>query len=384
MTATTGSVDHRLNNFAFIRLCAAVLVIAGYAFRLNGSSYDPYYAWTAAGTTGELGIAVFFTAAGFLAMRSWLDDANPVRFLLRRLLRILPGLAGAVLVCALVLGPLVTGLDRREYFDSPQTWDYLYNLLLYPARYRLPGVFAGLPVPEVVNGSLWVAAVGATLYAGLAGLGTLGLLRIRMVPALVFLGLLAGGTVLRMLHPEPVVRLWMDLHTLLGYGAYFFAGAALCRLEGAIPRLPSVLLALLLLFVLCLGTPALPAVSCFVLPYLIVCIAQEDNPALRRLDRAGNLSYGLFLYAFPAQQLVVLAFGTAMGPVLSMLFAALLAFPLAALSWVLVERPALGLKRWLAPRARPALPADGRRGAGQEMGQSASSPELPAPGGLRP
>jgi len=347
MTATANSVNYRVNNFDFIRLCAATFVIVSHAFRLNGVPYDPYYSWTLHGTLSEIGVNTFFTVSGLLVTRSWDGDPNAFRFAMRRILRIVPGLAVVTLLCAFVMGPLVTTLPREDYFASPLIEGYLRNVAIYPIQYILPGVFANLPVPGVVNGSMWTLAVEATMYIGIAVLGTLGFLRWRFFPVVMFFGFIAIRVTLLKNHPGPFFWMWMDVHTIFDCGAYFFAGATLYKFDTVIPRLPSLLFALLLLFVVCMGTPAVPIVTYFVLPYLIFCIAFEENKAMHKLSELGDFSYGVYIYAFPVQQLVILAFGTAMGAVLSMTLTALLTFPLAALSWFLVERPVLRLK----PRA---------------------------------
>lgn len=353
MTAIATGVNYRVNNFDFIRLCAATFVIVSHAFALNGVPYDPYYAWTLHGTLSEIGVNTFFTVSGLLVTRSWDGDPNAFRFALRRILRIVPGLAVVTLLCAVVMGPLVTTLPREAYFASPLFEGFLRNILIYPIQYVLPGVFANLPIPGVVNGSLWTLAVETTMYVGIAVMGTLGLLRWRFLPVVLFLGFIAIRIALKTSHPQPLFWMWMDVHTIFDCGAYFFAGATLYKFDTVIPRLPSLLFALLLLFIVCMGTPALPVVTYFVLPYLIFCIAFEENEAMHRISEVGDFSYGVYIYAFPAQQLVILAFGTAMGAVLSMTLTALLTFPLAALSWFLVERPVLRLK----PRARRRITA---------------------------
>ncbi len=352
MTASASTVNYRVNNFDFIRLCAAIFVIVSNAFALNGVPYDPYYAWTLHGTLSEIGINIFFTVSGLLVTRSWDGDPNAFRFALRRILRIVPGLAVVTLLCVFMMGPLVTTLPKDEYFASPLLPGFLHNILIYPIQYGLPGVFANTPTPGVVNGSLWTLAVGASMAIGVAILGTLGFLRWRFFPMVLFLGFIATRITLQKLHPTPIIWMWMDVHTIFDCGAYFFAGASLCKFDTVIPRLPSLLFAFLLLFVACMGTPALPIVTYFVLPYLIFCIAFEENKVMQSVSEIGSFSYGVYIYAFPVQQLVIQLFGTAMGPVLSMTLTALLTFPLAALSWFLVERPMSRLKP--RPRRKPA------------------------------
>jgi len=63
-------------------------------------------------------------------------------------------------------------------------------------------------------------------------------------------------------------------------------------------------------------------------------------------NRFGDYSYGVYIYAFPVQQLAVTAGFD--GPLPNGLATILVVLPLAALSWHLVEKPALNLKDRLA------------------------------------
>ena len=109
-------------------------------------------------------------------------------------------------------------------------------------------------------------------------------------------------------------------------GMLFFAGAALQLLNWRTP------------FWLGIASwIALPFVGAFALPTAVLGLAREGKlPA--------DLSYGVYIYAFPIQQLLV-TYGH-----LNHATAILAVIPFAAMSWFLVEKPALKLK----PGPRPA------------------------------
>jgi len=64
---------------------------------------------------------------------------------------------------------------------------------------------------------------------------------------------------------------------------------------------------------------------------------------LRRFRTAPDLSYGMYIYAFPIQQAII-AYLPPMEPLLHFGLAFTLVLIPAALSWYLVEKPALALK----------------------------------------
>ena len=91
--------------------------------------------------------------------------------------------------------------------------------------------------------------------------------------------------------------------------------------------------------------------------YVALALAYHPWLQITAYRRMGDYSYGTYVLAFPIQQLLVWRFGIG-DPLL--LFAATMAvtLPLAALSWHLVEKPALAMKGQLAawrPRLRYGL-----------------------------
>jgi len=87
--------------------------------------------------------------------------------------------------------------------------------------------------------------------------------------------------------------------------------------------------------------------------YVVVWVGLELP--IRDLERRGDLSYGIYLYAFPVQQLLAVRAGYRWGVAVYILLTLVLVVPLAVGSWFLVERPAL---RWKSPRHRDATVAN--------------------------
>jgi peptidoglycan/LPS O-acetylase OafA/YrhL len=80
---------------------------------------------------------------------------------------------------------------------------------------------------------------------------------------------------------------------------------------------------------------------------VIVCGALIHNERFRlRTD----LSYGVYIYAFPIQQLLVICGLGSMNPIAFWVIATTATLPIAALSWTLVEKPAMSLKSRLLRR----------------------------------
>ena len=334
----------RDNNFDVLRLFAALLVIYGHAYALTGAA-APAFAGNGVHT---IGVKIFFSISGYLVAASWLRDPDLLRYLIRRAVRIFPALAIVVLASAFVLGPLMTTLPLRSYFADPSTAFYLKNIVLY-ISYHLPGVFMTNPWPVAVNGSLWSLPAEFSMYLLLpATLGGVGLPRLRPVA-------FAAGTLVfccvavyfvRIAEPRaPIVVYATNVWSWLEVAPYFLIGAvyAVGRLERFL-NLPVAFIGLFALAVFETGPAVKEALLYMALPYGCLAFALERSRALKVFVRAGDLSYGLFLYSFPVEQILAAFFGARGGPWKTFLTATLLSAILAYASWHLVEKRALQWK----------------------------------------
>jgi peptidoglycan/LPS O-acetylase OafA/YrhL len=105
-------------------------------------------------------------------------------------------------------------------------------------------------------------------------------------------------------------------------------------------------------------TPASGIATAVVLPYLVMYLALRRPPALSALTARADISYGVYIYAFPIEQVAVHALGARTNPLLVLLIALPTTVLLAALSWRLIERRCLDLKRRLNTPSQPSRVAD--------------------------
>lgn len=330
------------NAFTLLRFLAATLVVVGHSFPILGRPER--------GVLGEslggLAVDIFFVMSGYLVTSAWQRRTSVLQYARNRALRIVPAYAGVALVTVLVLGPLVTTLPLDAYLRSEATWLYLRNATFTVMRFDLPGVFLTNPLPVVVNGSLWTLPIEATMYVAVVVLGLAGLLERRRL--LLVLALLAA--VKYFAEPSLVARdvtLFgvMPAASVVSFGIFFLLGALAWLWRETLVLRVDVAAALLLV------TWALPpstvdrAVFTVAVAYATLLAARCPWTWATRFGRRRDLSYGLYLYAFPLQQCVVLVGGPGMPLVLHLALSMLLALGCAALSWRFVEQPALALKR---------------------------------------
>ena len=338
----------RDNNLDALRLLAAGAVLFSHSFLIAEGTerHEPLMMLTGGESKlGLVGVFIFFAISGFLVSESYDRTASPLRFLAKRALRIFPGLFAALLVAAFLIGPVVTRLPLGDYLSRDAVYRYVVgNTLLNLTAHELPGVlFVDNPVGLEVNGSLWTLRYEFMMYLLVLGLGAARLLRwgallpllalglaYPYVPALAFLD--AFGWLL------PFFVIGMLLYTLRDRGV-FDGRLALLAVAGLALSVP--LHRFNAGFAVCGG-------------YLALYLARDRRLPVVPATRFGDLSYGLYIYGWPAEVTAMYASGGRASWWQVFLAGLALAAPAAFLSWRFVEEPMLRLKPRGAPRRRAA------------------------------
>jgi peptidoglycan/LPS O-acetylase OafA/YrhL len=343
----------RQNNFDFLRFIAAALVILSHAFPLTTGRADTEPVTIVSGgqtSMGHIAVGIFFVISGILITQSFDRSRNLSAFVQARGLRIFPGLVVAIVLSALVLGPAVTSLPLQTYFADPGTYRYLKGVTLHGMPVQLPGVFNENPFAGVVNGSLWTLLYELKFYIVVAIMGMAGLLR--RGPVLLAV---AGAAVALPFFPAG------DSHHLSEFFLFFGTGMLLYLFRDRI-RLHNGLALLSLAGLVGTALAGRGFTYAFALggSYLIFYLAYAPWLRMHGFARHGDLSYGLYIYAFPVQQTLIYLNGGRMFWLANFALALPCAAALAFASWHLVEKRALAWKKasladWLPGRARPML-----------------------------
>ncbi len=355
----------RDNNFNLIRISAALMVLITHsvALGLGDPSAEPLRA-TLGITLGTIAVDLFFVASGLLVCNSLMRSRSLLEFGWARSLRILPALIAMLLLVVIGLGTAITTLSPAAYLSSPLTFDYLKKCatLFFGVGYTLPGVFETNPYANAVNGSLWTLTYEVRIYALLAVAWAVAKVG-RSHQELVFRALVGTSAVVSAafylsLHPHSADEL-----PFLRLLYMFCTGAAFHVLRDRIPLSARFFWALLagLFFTARFHRESFFFVYSLGIPYLLLYLAYVPGGAIRKYNRIGDYSYGVYIYAFPVQQtLVQLVPGIA---VPALLFASVgVALTLAMLSWHLLERRALEQRSSCVAWTRRHFTDRGRRG----------------------
>ena len=335
-----GDFTHgRDNNIQLLRLVAAAAVMLFHSYVFTGHiGDDPVWRATGATDSSLIGVECFFVLSGFLVTRSWLSRPGLAAFVVARVLRIYPALFVAVAL-SIALAGVSSDLPWPAFLTSPVTIDYAWrNALAWEVRFTLPGAFLANPYPAPVNGSLWTLPVELRLYIAVAIAGLAGLLA-RPDRCAAAIAVLIALFVWKpeWLPLEPNGATVRNLALLFGLGALAYVARA---------RVPLSLTAFAVGVVLFITNPwGLGRGVAFLLTiaYGVLVLAYHPRIQWRGYNRVGDYSYGLYVYAFPIQQTIVGRLPELTSVELfAVSFAGTLA--LAAISWHVLERPALSLK----------------------------------------
>ena len=226
------SPAHRTNNFDFLRLFAALMVIYGHGWNLSTDGGPGFWGVPFA----RVGLDIFFSISGYMVTGSWLRAPRLGLFMRKRALRILPGLAACVTFWFLA-GARLTQLPLADYLTNHNALKYLSNIILHPVLY-LPGVFQGLREHGAVNGSLWSLFPEALCYLTVP---VFALLALRARMSALALGGVAAGTLGLWLFYGYDGPAWVinaaDVKYMLVQVPFFFAGGLLRLLEDRLPGL---------------------------------------------------------------------------------------------------------------------------------------------------
>jgi peptidoglycan/LPS O-acetylase OafA/YrhL len=340
---TLRSGGHRDNGFDTIRLIAASLVLISHSVPIvtGFNDQEPLH-WLTGGqaTLGKMSVGAFFTVSGLLIARSYDASTSLASFVQKRVLRIMPALLVACMILAFVYGPIFSSAPLQAYYMN--SWRFLANAVFLPHDYRLPGVFENRP-SSAVNGSLWTLKFEVACYIGAAV--ALAISRFRLTA--VFLAWLISF---------PLAAYLLDGRTLEGAAFYlalishlfrfFGAGMILYLLREHIPIRKDLAWGCLGLVFFGLFTPFFVEIAAVAGSYCLVVFAYEAPKPFKDLTAKGDISYGVYVYAWPIQQVFApLSYGVPLGWILNSAISLPITLLAGIASWLLVEKPALALKR---------------------------------------
>jgi peptidoglycan/LPS O-acetylase OafA/YrhL len=329
----------RANNIQLLRLLAATCVVLFHSYALTGRwTSEPLWKVAPELNFGVLGVKCFFVISGFLVTQSWLARRDPGGFVIARVLRIYPALVAATIFTILLAGASST-LPWGSFLSHAQTWDYAWRVALgWDMVYRLPGAFPANPFPHDVNGSLWTLPIELRLYVAVLLAGIAGLLARRLA----WLAALLALAALFSLRPDWFPLAPNDL-VVRELALLFALGSLACVWRDAIPLSLAGLAIAVALVIWNPGGLARTHLFAPLLTYGVLVAAYHPRLQWPSFRRAGDYSYGVYVYSFPLQQTLMQRVPE-LDPAGLFALSLPLTIGVAAASWHALEQPALRLK----------------------------------------
>ncbi len=336
-------LDPRRNSLNLVRLVLAASVLFAHGYYIAGAGTGPQIDGQNLGGWAVFG---FFAVSGYLITASrW---SNPLgTYLVHRIARIFPAYLVCLVVMVLLFAPIgylsVHG-TLGGYLTAGPTPPGAFvfgNAMLRVSAYDIAGTPAEVPYPGAWNGSLWTLYYEFLCYLVIGLLATVGWVRRSAVWVTLAWVLSVAAHALWYPVVSPLLGNNSDAQLLLGLLPLFLGGAVVQLVRH---RLPLHWAGAAASAAAVVGSVVLldgwgPQLTAPFLAYLLIWVGSvvPCPEVVRRHD----VSYGLYIYAFPVQQLLVLTGIHEVNLFLYDLVALAATVPLAVASWLLVERPVM-------------------------------------------
>ncbi|WP_343658550.1 acyltransferase [Chryseobacterium sp.] len=342
----------RSNNFDFLRLVFASLVVITHSYALSGAALgDPLSQLT----NGQmefsyLGVHGFFIISGYLIFKSLLRCKGLPDFYWKRLLRLFPALL-VVLFLTVLLAPAVYE-SSVPYLQNKSVYTYIpQNLTLFFRQKGIDGVFENNPYKYSINGSLWTICYEFSMYVMVS---LLFFIRKKAFVKTVVILLFISSYILSIFHPYFLYGLFHRF--ALGSNHFynlmcFFAGGMVLTYLNVPKKAENILIILSFIVIMVSIYLNIFKYTCYMtLPVLVILLGKSSTRYLNKVGEViGDTSYGIYIYSFPIQQTLMYFFklDTALLFMLSLPLSILLGY----VSWHLIEKKALGYKDLFTKKA---------------------------------
>lgn len=300
----------RNNNLNLLRFVAAVMVVFCHAYPLSlGSGFvDPLGRITNGQIhMGGLAVCIFFFFSGFFLNRSVNKGQGAYIFFKARCIRIFPSLF-AVITVSVFFGSCITTEGLLTYYTNPQTYEYLLNSILI-LRHELPGVFENNIYNPTVNGSLWTLPVEFVCYIVCYLVWRMGLSKEKVMKYTI------PFFVVGYISLHIVLEQYKLLNSALRPCGMFYVGMLFDTYRKKIFIKQKYLILCIIGLILSTYFGFLEYGAILFLSYVLIYIVFGTNKKMSTFGNKYEISYGMYLSAFPIQQTVVMFHGGQMNPI---------------------------------------------------------------------
>lgn len=333
------------NNLDLIRIMCAYFVIYAHAFALSPAdgNNDILYKMTLLGYVSFGGVAVktFFLISGLLVTNSLLSNGNILNYISSRFFRVFPAYAATIIITAIIFGPWLSNFSLRDYFSYDDVWSYIFKTLRLDVQYNLPGVFVDNTL-SAVNGSLWTIPMEIKSYFYLLLIYLTSIIFRSYKKT--FIAIISIAILIEPFTPLKghLIAKSEDPSIYLLY-PFFSAGCLLAILKNRITTSMLFTLAIAAIIAFFLSDSDKAKTALFYVFASMSLLYASSLSLIRRLKIKNDISYGVYLWAFPVQQTIASLFVAS--PYVNILLSVVISSVFAYFSFKLIESPAMRLNK---------------------------------------
>jgi len=342
----------RLLWLAPIRMLIIAFIAFGYASTMPRGPGKQEYLHVFGYDPSWYGLSLIFMISGFLALRSLQNHGSAAKFLSTRIGRNLPMLVLFALLVIFILYPLfgvplADGGTRLAQFSGY----FLKVVSCFDPNVLTPGLLDNALYMCVVQGGLWSFRWGLIAYLATSILWRTGALRDRRALGIITLGMMIVYATLVMYTAKTQTSALEIPITGLRLGWIYMAGMFAYSCRNSLPRtliIPVALIGLTAIqFYVLPWTPFIEISMTLGLSYLVFLAMTQRTHIPANLSKVPDISLGLFVFNWPASQIVLLLL-----PALSPLALFGLSFPLTIIlslaCWALITKPSMPVLQRMA------------------------------------
>lgn len=325
-------MKNRENCFDLIRHFAACLVLYSHHYALSGFSEPTFPHWD---SYGFVAVAIFFAISGYFMPASFSSSGDFLTYMEKRCRRIFPGLIVCSFWMSYVIGGIFTPEPVIKYLTDISTFKTGLLFSAFIGR-PIPGVFSDFIFKHAINGSLWTLPIEFVSYIIL---GIALCYSNSWKPVLMLLAAAVVTTMLTFSHKIANFSFYaVPVNYLAIFGIAFTTGSLMSMTQEHWFRRRWHLAVIAVVFlVIFQGRPEMPVFGTMSLAVLTIVAGISFRDKL--INGKFDLSYGIYIYAFPTQQIVINCVTQRFW--LSMLLAFVFTLIAAYLSYRFVEKPFL-------------------------------------------
>jgi peptidoglycan/LPS O-acetylase OafA/YrhL len=333
------------NNFDVLRILFACFVIISHSYVLSGlGPSDPLGKITNDYVIlSYIGVKGFFVISGYLIYQSLMRSSSLFSYLKKRCLRIFPALF-VLLIFTLIALFFVSKQGLSVYLSNTEIYKYFFgNFILFMPHFTIPGFFTTIP-NNAINGSLWTIEYEFFFYLLIIPLYfTRNHTRFNRI---ILASAIIAFTICNLFYANQLAQFKKPINGELisDLAVFFLSGSLLSTFNAKSIQFKKIALyiALPLLIATLIIQPHHTFLS-FTLSIVIIYFGLLQSTIANKIKNAiGDPSYGIYLYGFFIQQLLIYYFRPSL--LVLMTSSILLSIIIGIISWKWIEEKALKLK----------------------------------------